>query len=228
MSNWLQTGNSNQLQSIEQFKRNKQEYQASQRRIMETIQRNTRHEVKQVEQAINNLNQKVDVIMKTPEMKKEESSMKQSQKMMFLSLQTALKAFKEGSDAIDQRTDLPPADKQKYQTALHEKLLEKLYTPEEIDKFKKMFSNMVVVIPKGLPMSSGGNMKQLTGQIQRNSNVSDQPIYSHQSSQIHRVSQMDIPNHSPQIHHTVHTNQQPIQQPIQQSYRNNQPGQYYR
>jgi len=154
MPNWLQSTTSNQLQSIEQFKKSKQEFQASQRRIMETVERNTKKEVQLVEHAINNLNQKVDLIMKTPHMQQEENKMKQSKKLMFLSLQNALKAFEEGSASINQRKDLSPSDKQKYQQALHEKLLEKLYTPEEIDKFKKMFSNIVVVMPKELPRST--------------------------------------------------------------------------
>ena len=151
MSNWLQQPspqNNNQIQSIDQFRRSKQDFQQSQKKIMETIQRNTQQEVKQVEQAINNLNQKVDLIMKTPEMKQEQTKMKQSKKLMFLSLQTALKAFQEGESAIQQRTDLSEAQKNHYIKELHQKLLEKLYTPDEINQFKQMLANTVVIMPK--------------------------------------------------------------------------------
>ena len=87
---------------------------------MQTVERNTQQEVKQIETAINNLNRKVDMIMKTPEMKQEETRMKQSQKLMFLSLQTAMKAFREGEESIRNRKDLSPTQKQQYLTALHE------------------------------------------------------------------------------------------------------------
>lgn len=56
--------------------------------------------------------------------------------------------FIEASNKIDNRMELNQQQKLNYKKLLFDKILEKLYTKEDMLKFQNMFGNMIVIIPR--------------------------------------------------------------------------------
>ena len=86
-------------------------------------------------------------------MKSQQQIMEQSKKQMQLSLFQVEQMFMSAVNKIDTRTDLNAIQKNHYKKQLFDKMIERLYSKEDIQKFKNMFGNIIMVIPqKSLPI----------------------------------------------------------------------------
>ena len=133
-------------QQCQLFHQQRRQVKTSQDFIHHTIEANTKEEVKHVQQAVDRLNRKVDAIMKTPQIKVESEKVEVAHKQMQLTVKRAIVMFETGKTTILARTDLTPQQKHTYLASLHDKLLKKLYTPEEIQRFQNMFRNVIVSV----------------------------------------------------------------------------------
>ena len=141
------TSNPNFNRQCEIYKDSRLQLKKSENQIMTTIQENTKEEVKQVEKAIEQLNQKVDSIMASPAIKQVVKKAEKYQNIMKISLKNAKETFQEGLGQINKNPNLSETEKQKYRQAMYDKLMAKLYSPQEIQAFQNMFSNVVMVVP---------------------------------------------------------------------------------
>ncbi len=141
------TSHPNFNRQCEIYKDSRLQLKKSQNQIMTTIQENTKEEVKQVKRAIEQLNQKVDSIMTSPQIKQVVKKAEKYQNIMKISLKNATETFQGGLVQIDKNPNLSETEKQKYRQAMYEKLMAKLYSPQEIQTFQNKFSNVVMVVP---------------------------------------------------------------------------------
>jgi hypothetical protein len=132
------------------FRQSKQIVKQGQEKIMHTIKQGTTREVQEVERAVKALNDKVKHIMETPEVQKTVDMVNKNRQQMYVSLQQAIKVFQDGQQTIRDDPSLSPEQKKQYQKAMYEKVLSKLYTPQEIQAFQQMFAGTVVIVPSGL------------------------------------------------------------------------------
>jgi cellobiose-specific phosphotransferase system component IIB len=114
--------------------------------IEHTIEANTKEEVNHVQHAVDRLNRKVDAILKTPQIKAQVERVEVVEKNMQITVKLAIKMFEVGKKSIVARIDLTPEQKHTYISSLHDKLLKKLYSPEEIQRFQNMFRNAIVSV----------------------------------------------------------------------------------
>lgn len=151
----VQNSNNTQLaRTLDQecliFRQSKQLVKQGQEQIMQKIKDETKPEVQAVERAVKALNQKVENIMQTPEVQQTMAKVEQNRQQMFVSLQQAIKVFQEGQKTIQDDPKLSPTEKTQYKKAMYNKILAKLYSPQEIQAFQQMFSGAVVIMPRGL------------------------------------------------------------------------------
>ncbi len=136
--------------NCQMFRDNRLQLRQSEEIIMNTIKDSTKQEVKEVEAAVEKLNTKIKAVLETPQMKQEQVKVEKYQKIMKVSLKNAMEAFNEGVKQIKADTKLSEADKQRYIKLMYDKLLAKLYTPQEIQAFQNMFSNVILIAPNEL------------------------------------------------------------------------------
>lgn len=129
------------------YKRNNKELKESEKKINQLIQDNTQKEREDVKKAMEILNKKINQIVESPQVKNEVCKMEQNHKQMMLSLKSVIEKFNHGRRLIMERSDIPLQKKKECIKVIFEKLLEKLYDPEEIKVFKNMFNNMIVLNP---------------------------------------------------------------------------------
>lgn len=138
---------------FDNYKTNKQLMINTRNVISNTIQKETHHEMENIKQAINKYNNKVESILNRDDMKSQQQIMEQSKKQMQLSLFQVEQMFMSAVNKIDTRTDLNAIQKNHYKKQLFDKMIERLYSKEDIQKFKNMFGNIIMVIPqKSLPI----------------------------------------------------------------------------
>ena len=129
------------------FRESKEMIKKSENFIINTIKSNTTKEVETLNNAIKQLNNKVEMIMKTPQVVKEKEKIEEGEKVLKLTLKHAMEIFEDAKNKILEDTKLTDVQKKLYLEKLQIKLMEKLYSPEEIAQFKKILSNTVIVIP---------------------------------------------------------------------------------
>ena len=134
------------------YRTNSQIVKKTETQLNNFIKQNTKKEVDDVNDAIRKLNLKVDKLMEIPQVKKVQNQLEQSSKEMFLSLQKVMDCFNKGKRCIMDREDIPIEKKNQCIKLMYDKLMKKLYTQEEMEKFKHFF-NRVVIVP--------GNQKML-------------------------------------------------------------------
>ena len=129
------------------YQQNKAQMRVSQEKIDKAIKDNTQEERRRVEEAIENLNKKVDRILQTPQIKNEKEKFEQSSKMMYISLQKAMESFHQCKKMILDRQDIPNNKKQECIRVMYQKLMNKLISKEEMNQFQSMFGNVIFVGP---------------------------------------------------------------------------------
>lgn len=151
MSNQLAVKN-NFAQAIQTINKECDNYRTSSQIVKQNetkltnfIKDNTKKEVEEVNESIRKLNLKVDKLMEIPQVKQVQNQLEQSSKEMFLSLQKVMDCFNKGKRCILERDDIPQEKKTQCIKLMHDKLMKKLYTKEEMEKFQHFFNRMVVI-----------------------------------------------------------------------------------
>ena len=123
--------------------------------IKKAIEDNTKREVEEVQNAIDNLNKKMEQIMKTDFIKDKKEKIELSEKQMALSIDNAAKAFFKVSEIIKSKDNLSEEKKREYHKKLYNKIIDKFITKEEKEMFEKLMSGGQIVI-MGNPYALGG------------------------------------------------------------------------
>jgi hypothetical protein len=131
----------------EVYKANHKQLKSREAKINKLIKDNTQQEKQNVEDAIKALNLKINQIVESDEVKQEMGKMEQNHKSMMLSLQSVMSKFNHGRQLIMARKDIPLQKKKECIKTIFDKLLDKLYEPEDVKAFKQMFNNLIVVNP---------------------------------------------------------------------------------
>lgn len=105
--------------------------------IQKTIDSNTREEVKQVQEAINRLNKKVEQVMESEFIKDKKTKIIEAQKNMMDSIKEASKTFFQVKDVIMNKEHLTEEEKLQYTDKLFHKILDKFLSKEEKELFIK-------------------------------------------------------------------------------------------
>lgn len=124
--------------------------------IRETIDKNTRNEVEEVEQAIKNLNNKVQKILETEFIKEKTNIIEKSEEQMIKSSKLAAQTFFKVRKIIHEKDELTQQQKIQYENKLYEKILDKFMTQEEKELFNKIIkSSNILFMGNKQRISSG-------------------------------------------------------------------------
>ena len=130
------------------FRQNRQKFQQTQKQLQQTLDIGTQKERKDVETAIQKLNQKTQTIMKTNQFQQQKKELDQLSNRINLSLDRAYSVFKEARKQILLDNRLGQQQKAQKIQLLSDKIGEKLFSPQEIQAFKKMV--FVMLPPQSL------------------------------------------------------------------------------
>ena len=130
------------------FRQNRQQFQQTQKQLQQTLDIGTQKERKDVETAIQKLNQKTQMIMKTNQFQQQKKELDQLSNRINLSLDRAYTVFKEARKQILEDNSLGQQQKARKIQLLSDKIGEKLFSPQEIQAFKKMV--FVMLPPQSL------------------------------------------------------------------------------
>jgi len=122
------------------FKHSKQTLNSNAEEIQTAIENNTKQEVKEVEDAIKRLNQKVESIMKTKYVTERQQQIEQAQIQMMKSMKEAKETFFKVREVIRNKENLSEEEKRQYEDKLFNKILDKFLTEEEKNLFTKIIS----------------------------------------------------------------------------------------
>ena len=142
------------------YRHSKQQAEQSSNTIMTTVENNTKQEVDAVNQAIKNLNQKVEQILNTEQMKLEQNKIESSQKQMNSSIKTATETFFKVKKIIRDKK-MSPEQTLEYEKKLYKKIIEKFLTQEEIAEFEKIIKMGPMFIMGGRPQIQNSNIRML-------------------------------------------------------------------
>ena len=138
------------------YKQSKNEVKTSGDEIQQAIEQNTKREIDEVNNAIKNLNEKVEQIMKTDYIKGRKDKIERSEEIMEKSVKMALDTFMKVKKVIQSKDNLTIEQKREYEKKLYEKIIEKFMTEEEKEMFEKLMSGGQVIL-MGNPYSLGGS-----------------------------------------------------------------------
>lgn len=132
--------------------------------IRDTIDKNTRNEVEAVEQAIKNLNNKVQKILETDFIKEKTNIIEKSEEQMIKSSKLAAQTFFKVRKIIHEKDELTIQQKIQYENKLYEKILDKFMTPEEKELFNKIIkSSNIIFMGDQKSISSGSSSIPMLG-----------------------------------------------------------------
>ena len=147
----------------ENYKKSKESIKNNSTIIKEAIEKNTKREVEELQSAINNLNKKMELIMKSDFIKDKKEKIEKSQEIMANCVEQAATAFFEVRKIIHKK-DLSASQKRTYEKKLYDKIIDKFMTPEEKSMFEKMINgNQIIVMgnPYGIGGTSMGGLPML-------------------------------------------------------------------
>ena len=127
------------------FKENKEHSKQLSHKLTNYVEENTIKEKRELEMAINKYNNKVKSIM--DDKKNDISKLNDYNKQISDTLSNTYKAFHEASGAILNNTKLNDIQKEKKIQEISDYIMDNLYTKEEIEEFKKMANNFVILLP---------------------------------------------------------------------------------
>ena len=155
-------------QDCRQYQKSKKFVQKISNHIQKTIETNTKNEVKQVEDSIKRLNKKIDTIMKNPKVEQSKKYLEKEQKKMIMSLQSVMDVYQQAREIIIKDDSLSQQQRINYLTKLEEKMMDRLYSPQEKENFKRMVSNMIIMIPNQKMSLPNQNRQILNQQLLKN------------------------------------------------------------
>ena len=129
------------------YKRKKKKLKKRVDNIKGIVENNTKKEKVDLERSIKNFNNKVKSIMESDPIKKETTEIKREEKQMYLSMNKVMDIYSQARDIIMKDTSIDNKVKHTYLTSLEDKMLDKLYDKEEREHFKRMVSNMIIMVP---------------------------------------------------------------------------------
>ena len=131
------------------YKQKKQELIQRAENVKTTLLQNTKNEVEDVQNAINNLNKKIETIMNTDVVINEKNNIQKCQNRMALSIELAAKAFFKIRGVIHSKDNLSIQQKREYERKVYEKIISKFLTQEEIKEFERMIKeNSIMIMPR--------------------------------------------------------------------------------
>ena len=148
--------NFDQIGGSFQSARNK--YLETEKKIHKIVEDSTKNEKNDLEKAVKKYNEKVKGVLEQSNYKKLEQEAAGYSKEVSKNLLKAKNAFVKFQKEIMQRNDLSDDQKQKKMTELYEVILNKLYSKEDMEAFKKSMGNMVVMM---MPKSKGNYSKYI-------------------------------------------------------------------
>ena len=122
------------------FKRSKESLNTNAKQIQNAIESNTVEEVREVEEAIKRLNEKVESIMKTEYVTQRQQQIEDAQAQMMKSMKEAKETFYKVREVIRAKENLTEDEKRQYEDKLFNKILDKFLTEEEKNLFTKIIS----------------------------------------------------------------------------------------
>ena len=129
--------------------------------INNTIESNTKEEVKAVQNAIKNLNQKVELLLQSEKLKIEQNILEQSQEQIRSSIKVATDIFFKVRNVIRQK-NLSKEHLREYERQLYKKIIEKFLTKDEIAEFERLISiGPIITIGHHNEQISNTHMKQI-------------------------------------------------------------------
>ena len=131
------------------YKKNKQELIQRAENVKTTLLRNTKNEVEEVQNAIDNLNKKIETIMNSDEIVNEKNNIQKCQTRMSLSIELAAKGFFKIREVIYSKDNLSIQQKREYERKVYEKIISKFLNQQEIEEFERMIKeNSITIMPR--------------------------------------------------------------------------------
>ena len=146
----------------ELFKSSKKTLSDNSELIQKAIDDNTKEEIQRVQQAIANLNKKVEKIMDTEYVKDKKTKIEEAQKQMMTSIKEASNTFFQVRTVIRAKEHLSTKEKQEYEDKLFHKIIDKFMTKEEKDLFIQIINAGPMLMLGG---RGGGGLSRLGGMI---------------------------------------------------------------
>lgn len=128
------------------YKNAKKEYIKREKKAQEYIDDETKNEKKELDKALKRYNDKMTSVVKSNKFQKIEKEAEKYSKEMSKNLLKAKDTFFKIKEDIFKRKDWNSKKKNKKVQELYDYILNKLYTKEEVEQFKKMMS-MIMVVP---------------------------------------------------------------------------------
>lgn len=127
---------------IEAFKKSKKDFESTRNKINEYIQKNTKKEIEELEQAYQNYFNKIDSIQTTDKYKQLTNEEEKRSAKLKKNLQTVIKVFDSKKEEImtGGGTD---TDKNNKINRMYDYMLNKLFDEEEIKMFKTLRGRMI-------------------------------------------------------------------------------------
>ena len=140
----------------ELYKESKQSLTTNVKEIQDAIDHNTKEELKQVQVAVDNLNKKVERIMKTNYIKDRTQRVEDAQKQMMKSIKEASNTFFQVRKVIRGKDNLSVKEKRQYEEKLFHKIVDKFMSKEEKELFTRIISAGPLLMLGGGGIGGGG------------------------------------------------------------------------
>ena len=130
------------------FKKSKNRLNNINKTMETTLNKYTDKEVQNVNKALEDLKSKVDKILSQPQVIELKNEYEKLENENMHSLENIIEIFDSYKNNLFKRTDLTTEQKRNQIKIEYEKIQNELLTPEEIETFHKLYSNIINIIPK--------------------------------------------------------------------------------
>ena len=144
MSNKEITIKKNFVQYGGEFKKAREQLKNEEKKAFDLIESNTKKEKKELEDAFNAYQNKIEKIIKSKEYRSIEQNAGALTKEMNKNLMKAKNEFLKVADQINKKDDWKDEKKQQKIKELYDYVIGKFYSKEEIDAFEKMMNGLVI------------------------------------------------------------------------------------
>jgi ribosomal protein S13 len=131
----------------QRYKKSRESVQNISKYIQKQIETNTKDEVQQVEESIKRLNKKIETIMKNPKVEQSKQYLEKEHKNMIMTLKSVMDVYQQAREIIIKDASLNQQQRINYLKKLENKMMDRLYSPQERENFKRMISNMIIMVP---------------------------------------------------------------------------------
>tara|TARA_B100000282_G_C31657619_1_gene455996 strand:- start:299 stop:793 length:495 start_codon:yes stop_codon:yes gene_type:complete len=131
--------------------------------VREAIDKHTKTEVEAVQNAILNLNKKVQQILETDFVKEKTEIIEKSEEQMIKSSKLAAQTFFKVRKIIHEKQELTQEQKMQYEHKLYNKIIDKFMTPEEKELFNRIVRSGNVILMGSHPSLGNGQQMQMLG-----------------------------------------------------------------